>query len=147
MKKLMVISGLLLFISCASNKKSIQQIDGLLSKQEEAWNRGDIDEFMVGYWVNDSLSMMGSSGVRFGYDLINEGYKKGYPTPEQMGHLDFTILDKRRLQSKTYLYLGRFDLHREDQSHDFGYFTLVFNKKKGEWNIVHDHTSAGKPKK
>ena len=132
--------------ACTSTRRSIASIDQLLSRQEAAWNRGDLDQFMIGYLETDSLSMSGSGGITFGYETILDRYQKGYSTSEKMGQLKFTILNKRKLQSKTFLYLGRFDLQRADGNDDFGYFTLVFRKIQGEWTIVHDHTSAGRSK-
>jgi hypothetical protein len=39
------------------------EVRNLLAKQNAAWNRGDIDAFMVGYWENDSLMFIGKSGI------------------------------------------------------------------------------------
>ena len=32
----------------------------VLTTQEAAWNSGDIEKFMKGYWVNDSLMFIGN---------------------------------------------------------------------------------------
>lgn len=40
----------------------------VLASQTAAWNRGDIDGFMIGYWENDSLMFIGKSGVTFGWN-------------------------------------------------------------------------------
>lgn len=39
----------------------------VLKKQTAAWNRGDLDAFMIGYWQNDSLLFIGKSGITYGY--------------------------------------------------------------------------------
>ena len=51
----------------------------LLDEQTLAWNRGDIESFMNGYWVNDSLMFIGKSGVTYGWINTLNNYKKGYP--------------------------------------------------------------------
>src|SRR5688500_3669788 len=51
----------------------------VLDKQKAAWNRGDIDGFMKGYWENDSLMFVGKSGVTYGWTNTLNNYKKGYP--------------------------------------------------------------------
>lgn len=38
----------------------------LLSEQNAAWNHGDIEGFMKGYWHNDSLMFIGKTGITYG---------------------------------------------------------------------------------
>jgi hypothetical protein len=44
-----------------------KQIRKILKEQTEAWNRGDIDAFMQGYWNNDSLLFVGKNGPTYGF--------------------------------------------------------------------------------
>ncbi|MEZ4829901.1 MAG: hypothetical protein R3C61_27005 [Bacteroidia bacterium] len=44
--------------------------------QEKAWNAGDIDRFMKGYWKSDSLTFIGSSGITYGWTQTRDNYKK-----------------------------------------------------------------------
>jgi hypothetical protein len=39
----------------------------LLENQSQAWNRGDLEGFMEGYWKNDSLRFIGKSGITYGW--------------------------------------------------------------------------------
>lgn len=119
-----------------------EQIDQVFNQQERDWNNGDIPTFMEGYMKNDSISFMGSNGVSYGWSKIKANYLKGYPTKDIMGELKFTILDKRKLSNHSAFYLGKFELERD--SYAYGYFTVIWKKEKGEWLIIHDHTSAGK---
>ena len=64
-----------------------KEILGILKTQTEAWNRGDIDAFMHGYWESDSLKFIGKSGVTYGYKATLARYKKDYYDAAQMGKL------------------------------------------------------------
>ena len=58
--------------------KSIGQeaeIRTLLQKQTEAWNRGDVEGFMEGYWKSDSLMFIGKSGITYGWQKTLDNYK------------------------------------------------------------------------
>lgn len=63
-----------------------------IEKQRLAWNRGDIEGFMNGYWQSDSLMFIGKSGVTYGWKNTLGNYKRGYPDTAAMGKLDFNIL-------------------------------------------------------
>ena len=113
----------------------------LLSLQRAAWNRGDVDAFLVGYWRSPELTFSGSSGVSRGWDNVLIRYQKSYPDRAAMGELEFSDLEFRFLGLDAALVLGRWHLKRE--SGDIGgVFTLVFEKFPDGWKIIHDHTSA-----
>ena len=44
--------------------------------QQQAWNNGDLEGFMIGYMQSDSLLFVGGSGVTTGYNSILNRYKK-----------------------------------------------------------------------
>jgi ketosteroid isomerase-like protein len=116
-------------------------ITGLLTNQQAAWNRGDIDAFVVGYWKSPELTFSGSSGVARGYDGVLERYKKSYPDRAAMGHLDFSNLEFHFLGADAALVLGNWQLKRE-KGDVGGVFSLVFQRFPEGWRIIHDHTSA-----
>jgi uncharacterized protein (TIGR02246 family) len=116
-------------------------INDVLSAQQAAWNRGDVDAFLVGYWPSPELTFSGSSGVSRGWDGVLARYKKSYPNHAAMGQLDFSDLEFRYLGPDAALVLGQWHLKRE--SGDIGgVFTLVWQKFPDGWKIIHDHTSA-----
>jgi beta-aspartyl-peptidase (threonine type) len=43
------------------------QIRAVLESQAEAWNRGDIDAFMGGYWKSDETAFVGANGITRGW--------------------------------------------------------------------------------
>lgn len=119
------------------DEKAIQKI---MDDQVFYWNKGDLDNFVKGYWKNDSVMFIGSKGIVYGYDNTLDRYKKSYKNAAEMGQLKFTILHLKRLSPEYYFLTGRFDLKRTvgDLS---GHFTLLFQKIKGEWKIISDHSS------
>ena len=112
----------------------------LLNAQSDAWNNGDLEGFMKGYWKHDSLVFIGKRGPTYGYKATLDNYKKGYPDRTAMGKLRFDILHADRLFSKYYRVIGKWNLERKAGDLD-GYFTLILRKVKGEWLIVSDHSS------
>ena len=74
-------------VSFAQSKDELA-IRKTLDEQTVAWNRGDIDNFMKGYWENDSLMFIGKSGVTYGWTNTLNNYKKGYPDTVSYTHLD-----------------------------------------------------------
>ncbi len=117
------------------------EIQKVLMMQEEAWNSGDLDSFMAGYWKSDELSFTGSSGLTKSWQQTLDNYKKGYPDKATMGKLDFTILELTSLSPNVYTMIGQYELTRS-QDKPSGYFTLIWKKIDGNWLIVSDHTSA-----
>ena len=130
---------LFFFVSFSQNRDR-QSILSSLQKQTEAWNRGNIDEFMLGYWENDSLKFIGKSGVTYGYKQTLANYKKNYSDTTKMGKLSFDILYAKELSTEYYFVVGKWFLKRSIGDIG-GYFTLLFRKIKGRWMIVVDHTS------
>jgi ketosteroid isomerase-like protein len=116
-------------------------IEAVLNAQQSAWNRGDVDAFLVGYWHSPELSFSGSSGVARGWDGVLARYKKNYPDRGAMGQLDFSELEFRFLGPDAALVLGHWHLKR-DKGDIGGVFSLVWQRFPEGWKIVHDHTSA-----
>jgi len=121
-----------------------EAINGVLHAQQEAWNRGDVDAFLVGYWQSPELTFSGTSGVSRGWDGVLARYKKSYPDRAAMGQLDFSGLEFRFLGPDAALVLGKWHLKR-DKGDIGGVFTLVWQRFPNGWKIIHDHTSAVLP--
>jgi beta-aspartyl-peptidase (threonine type) len=119
-------------------------IKAVLEAQQAAWNRGDVDAFLVGYWHSSELTFSGSSGVARGWDGVLARYKKNYPDRAAMGQLDFSDLEFRFLGPDAAMVLGRWHLKREKDELG-GVFTLVWQRFPDGWKIIHDHTSSVAP--
>ncbi len=141
MRKLLILS---ILIGCSvvspAQKNTRQKILTLLDTQTQAWNRGDLEGFMKGYWENDSLRFIGKSGITYGYNNTLNNYKRGYPDTAAMGKLQFTILVVKKLSARYYEVVGKWYLKRSigDVS---GHYTLLLRKINSKWVIVSDHSS------
>ena len=128
------------FSQSESQKKQIaDDIIGVMNDQSAAWNRGDIEGFMRGYWNSDKLVFV-SSRVTRGWQPTLENYKRSYPTKEAMGSLTFSDLEVTVLSNDAAVVLGSWALQRANDNPK-GKFTLIFRKFKDGWRIVHDHTT------
>ena len=65
-------------------------VRAVLIKQQEAWNAGDIEDFMVGYARTDSTRFVGGRGPTYGWQTVLDNYRRGYPDRASMGRLEFT---------------------------------------------------------
>ena len=129
-------------ISSASFGQSKNEIAirKVLQTQENAWNKGQLENFMKGYWENDSLMFIGKSGITYGWQKTLDNYKKGYPDTASMGKLTFTLIQIKPLSPDYYFVVGQWHLQRNIGNIE-GHFTLLFKKINGEWVIVTDHSS------
>jgi len=110
-----------------------------LLRQRDDWNKGDVTNFMKGYWESDSLLFIGKS-ISNGYQETLDNYKKSYPDVAAMGHLDFEFVEFRKLSPEYYFVIGKWHLKRTIGDVG-GAYTLLFRKIKGIWTIVVDHSS------
>jgi ketosteroid isomerase-like protein len=111
----------------------------IMRNQQTAWNAGNIDGFMQGYWINDSLVFIGQSGPSLGWQTARDNYKKHYPDVATMGKLQLDISQMRRLSAEYYFVIGKWSLTRKADNVG-GNFTLLFKKTNGLWLIVVDHS-------
>lgn len=139
MKRVWTIVCLLLLTSLTARAQEAE-IRALLQKQTEAWNRGDLEGFMEGYWKNDSLMFIGKSGITYGWQKTLDNYKKGYPDKTAMGQLTFTLIQIKRLSTRYYSVVGKWHLKRSIGDIG-GHYTLLMRKINGKWVVVSDHSS------
>lgn len=123
-----------------AQRPAVKKIMAILDRQTTAWNKGDVAQFMVGYWPNDSLMYIGKGGVTYGYENTLQSYRRNYSDTAKMGKLRFTLLHINRISSKAYLVVGRWHLTRSIGDVG-GHYTLLFRKVNGSWVIVADHSS------
>lgn len=121
----------------AQDKTAILKV---LENQRQGWNKGDMDNYMQGYWKSDSLLFVGKNGPTYGWQKTLDNYKKGYPDKSAMGFLTFGIKKVEFLTKDKAFVLGSWNLKREKDEPQ-GYFTLLLRKIDGEWKVVVDHSS------
>jgi ketosteroid isomerase-like protein len=145
MKKISICFVLILMLAAGAfaqsrDEKARRAIRQVMDDQTTAWNRGDIEGFMAGYWNSPELKFVSGENVTKGWQPTLDRYKKSYDTRDKMGLLSFSDLEITILSKDAAVVLGSWSLQRQtDRPH--GKFTLIFRKFKAGWRIVHDHTS------
>ena len=140
MKKLLLIFCLLSLMTCqgqTTEQEDKEAIILVMKTQEKAWSNNDLEGFMKGYWQSDSLKFYGSRGLTKGWQQTLDNYKKGYPTKEHSGSLNFTIDDISKIENGTYSVMGQYHLKRSVGDAN-GVFLIIFKKINGEWKIIAD---------
>ncbi|MDC1227012.1 nuclear transport factor 2 family protein [Algibacter sp.] len=143
MKKLMVLLCIVCFFSSyaqSNDEADIKAINKVLKKQRIAWSNNNLEEFMEGYWKNDSLKFYGSNGVTYGWENTLERYQKAYPTKEHTGKLNFRINAITKISEGAYYVLGEYHLKRDVGNAD-GIFMIILKKINSEWKIIADTSS------
>lgn len=133
-----IIALISIFVSPNSlaSEKAIRQI---MQMQQDAWNRGDLEAYMRGYWQSEELQFVGKNGIKKGWQTTLDNYKKSYPDKNAMGKLTFDILDIQVEQHRAFV-LGKWALKREEDNPS-GFYTLYWKLIDGHWKIVIDHSS------
>ncbi|MEI6860224.1 MAG: SgcJ/EcaC family oxidoreductase [Shewanella sp.] len=135
------VTALLMLVAFSASAVPTDEIAHILSEQEAAWNRGDLDGYMQGYWNNKKMRFVSGKTFRYGWAEILAAYKKNYPDKATLGQLKFTINDTKMLSNYAAIVVGRWELTRVKDKPN-GVFTLLVEKIDDRWVITHDHTSG-----
>jgi ketosteroid isomerase-like protein len=144
MKNLISIFCIFLFsitaISAQSkDEKAKLAIRKVMDEQTAAWNAGDLEGFMRGYWNSPEMTFVSSGKITKGWQPTLDNYKKTYGSKAQMGVLTFSDLEITILGKDAAAVLGKWSLQREKDNLK-GLFTLTFRKFKEGWRIILDHS-------
>ena len=141
---LLILLGVMLWLgsyALGGDDKPDRAIAKVLGDQTVAWNKGDLEGFMAGYWESPNLSFFAGNNKTRGWKATLDRYKKRYQGEgKEMGQLKFTELTVEMLGADHALVRGRWQLTMKKDSPG-GLFTLIFRKLPAGWKIVHDHTS------
>jgi ketosteroid isomerase-like protein len=138
MKKYILLAILIMSqVSYAKTDKN--DILSIMSMQQNAWNNGDIKQYMQGYWQSEQLKFIGKNGIKYGWQETLKNYIKSYPDKSSMGQLTFDILEVNVMQDTAFV-LGKWSLKRKSDNPN-GYYTLFWKKINNQWRIVIDHSS------
>lgn len=123
-----------------SDAAAIRQV---LEASAQAWNRGDMDAFLLPYLDSPATTFMGTDVVR-GKDAIREFYRGTWwrnGTPS--GILSYRGIEVRPLGRDYALSTGHWitsDRATGRQSRT-GIFSLTWMRTPQGWRIIHDHSS------
>lgn len=113
----------------------------LLERQVAAWNRGDLEGFMEGYWRSPELLFVSGTTVTKGWDAVLARYRQRYQAEGRaMGTLAFQSLVIEPVGTRAALVHGEWRVVSPEQTAS-GRFTLLVRRFPVGWRIVYDHTS------
>lgn len=144
--RFLLFTALLLPGSEPAADQAREDIGKLLAAQAVAWNKGDLEGYMAGYWKSEELSFYGGKDKTAGWKQTLERYRKKYQTGDaEMGALTFSEIEINVLAADSAMARGRWKLTfkgKEEGKEAEGLFTLILRKKPEGWRIVHDHSSG-----
>lgn len=127
----------------AIGKAEEQSIRMVLDEQEKAWNRGDLEGYMQGYWKSPELTFYSGGTVTRGWEATLERYRRRYKAEgKEMGRLDFTEDTVEMLGADAAVGRGRWNLTLSDGKKLTGLYTVILKRLPEGWRIVHDHSSS-----
>lgn len=130
-------------MSDAGARAAESAIRNMLMEQVQAWNRGDLNGFMNGYWNSPRLTFYSNGTETEGWQSTLDRYKQRYQGKSKaMGKLDFRQLNITVLCANAAFVRGQWSLAMSDGKNPHGVFTLVLRNIGDRWQIVHDHTSG-----
>ncbi|KFZ35960.1 hypothetical protein HR45_19110 [Shewanella mangrovi] len=138
------ISGVLLccLMLCSNAAFAVpdDDIHALLNAQQQAWNRGDLEGYMAGYWHDPSLSFVSGGKLVYGWEKMRDAYRQHYGSSRTMGKLTLKLGHIHMLSNYSAMVTGGWQLTTDAKS-SAGVFTLLVEKHGDLWFIVHDHSS------
>lgn len=114
-------------------------IRAIMDRQVAAWNNGDFEGFMAGYWKSETLTFQSGNTRRHGWQNLLNMYKTNY-AGKKRGTLAFTDIAFKKLTGDYVLVLGRWRVTTEKEKKE-GLFTLVVQRFGNDWKVIHDHSS------
>lgn len=78
----------------------VSEVRAVWTAQADAWNRGDLDGFMAGYWKSPDLVFFSNGSETRGWQQTLDRYRASYKAEgRQMGMLDFPQLEFKELSA------------------------------------------------
>jgi beta-aspartyl-peptidase (threonine type) len=117
------------------------EIRRLLDAQVQAWNEGNLEGFMAGYWKSEELEFLSGSTLTHGWQATLDRYRQRYQAEgQEMGTLTFSAITIRMIDSEQARVQGRWHLALK-KGPAAGSFTLTFRRFDDDWRITRDETT------
>jgi ketosteroid isomerase-like protein len=116
------------------------KIRALFEDGAAAWNRGDLDGYLAGYWDSEKTRWARGGMVIRGKEAISGALSVRFPTPDTMGTIEAASLEIEVLSDTDALVFGRL-VHTLRGTIQKGLFTVHVRNIGGNWLVVSDHFS------
>ena len=119
----------------------------VLESQSRAWNDGDLDGYMEGYWDSPELEFISGTTTTHGFQPVKERYHKRYKAAgQEMGHLTFDNLAVELTSDTTATVTGLWEVRKAKETLSGG-FTVELRLFENGWKVVRDTTTSNEPPK
>jgi beta-aspartyl-peptidase (threonine type) len=142
MLKAILSSALVGLLSVSLAAQTPPDVRKLLDDQTAAWNRGDLNAFMQGYWHSPEVTFFSGDTIVKGWESTLQRYRDRYQSSgKEMGKLSFTDENVEMLGTDAAMVTARWHLEMADSKKLEGLTTLLCRRMPEGWRIVHDHSS------
>lgn len=130
-----------------SQPEAHAEVRTMLEDAARAWNRGDLDAFMLDYMPGEGTTYIGSRGLMRGPESIRAAYASSYFRPGALrDSLSFELHDVDVISADAVHVIAWYVLTRRtaagtDSVTSRGPTSLLMRRHDGRWRIVHDHSS------
>lgn len=111
------------------------EVRQVLARQVFAWNTGDLDGFLSGYWPSEDLRFVDGDQSVLGIDGVRAHYSGQHSTRETMGDIVFTEIIVRPITAQAAIVFG-LRHHDASEGEREGRFYFRLEKIDGAWVIV-----------
>ncbi len=118
------------------------QITEQLERAAADWNQGDLDGFLSDYAPESTTTFIDGRRARRGIDFIRKNYAPRFEPGARRDSLHFEEIEARPLGPTFALVTARFILERGGNLTASGPFTLILERRREGWRILHDHSSS-----
>lgn len=134
-----------LSLSCAKPNAPADpspEVRAVLQAQMDAWNQGDLEGYMKGYWNSPELVFFSNGTQTKGYQPTLDRYRARYQAEgKEMGKLTFPGLDILPFGPDAALARGRWHLTMSNGKEMEGMTSVFLRRFPEGFRIVHDHSS------
>lgn len=139
---LIALSGSQVTTAGSSDADTKKAIESVLDQQVAAWNRGDINGFMSGYWNSPELIYVGNTKVTRGWQTLLDRYEElSKASGGQIGTLELQETQITVLSKDSALVWGTYRVLQPGQDRK-GLYTLVLRRFQAGWRTIYDRTSS-----
>lgn len=131
-------------VTPAEAENADAEIRAVIARMEEAWNRGDFEGYMQGFW-NPGVVFVSGGRFQDGWQGTLDHYVRDYGgAPERRGNLHFEIVSIELYAPDAALLISNYQLRRPERP-QIGINTRLFRKIDGRWVIAMNHVSSYDP--
>lgn len=148
MRRVTVISAMLLLAGCASQMRSTggfsyaadaAAIKAMFDTTAAGWNRGELPVYLSAYV--DTATAMGSTGLVRGVKGIEGQMRNGFwRTGRPLQMLSYDHLEIRPIGPDQAIATGQYILTGGGRPDRTGWFSTIWVRTPKGWRMVHDHS-------